>query len=498
MKRAGNLIEKIADCDNLYLAYYKASKGKQTKEEVLEYGRNLQVNILSLREQILSGNISVGNYHYFKIYDPKERLICAASFPERVLHHAIMNICHPYFEKTLIYDTYATRIDKGIYKALEKAKRAMNSYQYVAKLDFRKYFDSISHETLRQKLSTKFKDEQLLAIFDKIIDSYEDSPQKGIPIGNLSSQYFANFYLSEFDHFIKEKLKIKIYVRYMDDMLLFSNKYEELKQQLILLHEQAEIIKLTLKPVVLNKTRQGISFLGYKLFPHKILLNHRSKLRFKTKFNTYQKYLEENIWDEKKYQQHITPLLSFVQQAYTKRLRKEIIEGSNRVLRGGSWNNNAKNCRVSNRNNNTPDNRNNNNGFRLLLAHKKLSDDLLMEQMTFLHSNYGIKNEHLFSQINECQPIELSSLHGFEGEKFEMNISSPFPQEKHFINRRFQPTERNETLRDETRRFAQQEIAVGFNLRGNEYRRSRQPLSGGKSKVSVKRADVKQENVNYN
>ncbi|MCL2414958.1 MAG: reverse transcriptase domain-containing protein [Bacteroidales bacterium] len=364
MKRAGNLIEKIADLDNLYLAYYKTNKGKQTKKEALDYRQNLQSQIVLLREQILSGNISTGNYHYFKIYDPKERLICAASFPERVLHHAIMNICHPFFEKTLIFDTYATRIDKGIYKALEKAKKAMHNYQYVAKLDFRKYFDSIPHEILRQKLATKFKDKQLLALFDKIIDSYCVTKGFGVPIGNLTSQYFANFYLSEYDHFIKEKLKIKIYLRYMDDMLLFSNNKEELKQQLIAIYQQAENLQLTLKPVVLNKTQQGISFLGYKLYPHKILLNRTSKLRFKTKFGTYQNCLNKTIWDDKTYQQHIMPLLSFVQHAYTKRLRKEIIEGSNRVLRGGSWNNNAQNCRVSNRNNNI--------GFRLALAHKKI------------------------------------------------------------------------------------------------------------------------------
>jgi len=418
MKRAGNLIEKIADCDNLYLAYYKASKGKKAKKEVIDYERDLQFHILSLREQILSGDISVGSYRYFKIYDPKERLICAASFPERVLHHAILNICHPYFEKTLIFDTYATRIDKGIYKALEKAKTAMHNYQYVAKLDFRKYFDSISHEILNQKLALKFKDAHLLAIFRKILDSYHVNDDCGIPIGNLTSQYFANYYLSKFDHFIKEQLKIKIYLRYMDDMLLFSNNREELKQQLSMLREKAETLKLTLKPIVLNKTQQGISFLGYKLFPHAILLNSSNKLRFKNKYQTYQNYLDKNIWDEKTFQQHVTPLFSFVQHAYTKRLRKETIEGSNRVLRGGSWNNSARNCRVSNRNNNSPGNRNNNNGFRLASAHEKTSDDFIMEQMVFLHSVPGIKNERLFHYGKKRQPVKLSSLHGFEGEKF--------------------------------------------------------------------------------
>ena len=294
----------------------------------------------------------------------------------------------------------------------------MHNYQYVAKLDFRKYFDSISHEILNQKLALKFKDAHLLAIFRKILDSYHVNDDCGIPIGNLTSQYFANYYLSEFDHFIKEQLKIKIYLRYMDDMLLFSNNREELKQQLSMLREKAETLKLTLKPIVLNKTQQGISFLGYKLFPHAILLNSSNKLRFKNKYQTYQNYLDKNIWDEKTFQQHVTPLFSFVQHAYTKRLRKETIEGSNRVLRGGSWNNSARNCRVSNRNNNSPGNRNNNNGFRLASAHEKTSDDFIMEQMVFLHSVPGIKNERLFHYGKKRQPVKLSSLHGFEGEKF--------------------------------------------------------------------------------
>ncbi len=123
MKRTGNLIREIASFDNLMLAFYKAKKGKGHKSEVIEYANNLKMNLSLLQSQIETGNVNVGNYHYFTIYDPKERLICAASFPERVLHHSIMNICHPVFEKYLIYDTYATRIEKGTYKALERAVR---------------------------------------------------------------------------------------------------------------------------------------------------------------------------------------------------------------------------------------------------------------------------------------------------------------------------------------------------------------------------------------
>jgi RNA-directed DNA polymerase len=248
-------------------------------------------------------------------------------FHERVLHHAVMNVCHQYFDKTLIYDTYATRINKGVYKALDKAAIAMRNYKYVAKLDYRKYFDSISHEMLKNKLLTKFKDVKLLNIFDKIIDSYEVNPDFGLPIGNLTSQYFANFYLSDLDHFIKEEIGIKDYIRYMDDMLLFSNDKAQLECQLHTIYEYSEQMRLTLKPFVLSNTKYGVSFLGYKLFPNAIKLNRNSKKRFFKKMQQYDTYLHDNIFTEKDYQLHIIPLLSFVRHAYTKRLRKISLEG---------------------------------------------------------------------------------------------------------------------------------------------------------------------------
>lgn len=368
MKRVGNLIDRIVDWDDLLLAFYKASKGKQCSKDVISYKLKLRDNLQLLKRQILTGQVSVGKYHFFKIFDPKERTICAASFDERVLHHAIMNICHPIFERTLIYDTYATRPGKGIYKALEKVLTQFSHYKYVAKLDVRKFFDNISHDKLKLFLKTKFKDPLLLHIFYQILDSYAVKRGYGLPIGNLLSQYFANFYLSNLDHFIKESLHIKEYVRYMDDMLLLSNDKTVLTMNINAIMSYLEHIDLYLKPIVLQKVEYGISFLGYKIFPHKILLNNTSKRRFTKKALTYQSRLIEAEWNEREYRQHIEPLLSFCCHAYSKKYRKGVFEGSNRVLRGGSWNNNAVNCRVSNRNNNNPDNRNNNNGFRLVLA----------------------------------------------------------------------------------------------------------------------------------
>jgi hypothetical protein len=339
MKRAKHLIEKIQELDNLYLAYFKAKRGKSDTCAVIDYARCLDQNIKMLQEQIQTGNISIGNYHYFTICDPKVRRICAADFSERVLHHAIMNVCHAYFERHLIYDTYATRVDKGIYAALEKARYAMKKYQYVGKLDFRKYFDSISHEVLKTQLRRLFKDKQLLGIFDKIIDSYETKSGFGLPIGNLTSQYFANYYLSGMDHYAKEILKIPVYVRYMDDILIFENDKNKLKENIVKLEEYvgADLCvcpddtgehmgsPLRFKPVLINKCEQGISFLGYKPYPHKILLNSRSKRRFREKLKRYNLMLYNNLWNETGYQRHVIPLASFAKYAYTKSFRLDYL-----------------------------------------------------------------------------------------------------------------------------------------------------------------------------
>lgn len=329
MKRTGNLIEEIAKKDNLYLAYYKASKGKLFSKQVHDYSKSLHENINNLQNQILSGNVIIGNYTYFTIKDPKVRTICAADFSERVLHHAIMNICHPFFEQKLIFDSYATRIDKGIYVAIEKAQKALKNFQYVAKMDFKKYFDSISHSILKKKLEKIFKDKKLLSIFNQIIDSYNVTENYGIPIGNLTSQYFANYYLSELDHYAKEVLKIPVYIRYMDDILILEQDKDKILFDILKLNEissDPNSSSLTLKPVVINKSNQGISFLGYKLFPNKILLNQSSKKRFKKKNKIYREYLKNNQWTQEDYKNHIVPLFSFVEKAYSKKLRKTILK----------------------------------------------------------------------------------------------------------------------------------------------------------------------------
>lgn len=330
MKRVGNLIERIADLENLYDAFRKASKGKQRKKEVLEYQKLLDENISTLRKQILSGDVEVGNYHYFTIYDPKERIICAADFKERILHHAIVNVCMPYFDSSLIDTTYATRKGKGVYAALDKAIYAFSHFNNSLKLDFRKYYDSIDHDILKRLLRRKFKDGRLLLIFDAIIDSYAVDSGRGLPIGNLTSQYFANAYLSPLDHYVKEVLKAPVYIRYMDDILLVADNKDRLKSMYDKLREYAERqLNLYLKPPIFKETTVGQNFLGYKIKPYRCELSGRSKRRYRKKLLLYGKLFEEQLWNEQTFHEHLLPLVAFVKHAESCNFRNTCLIGYN-------------------------------------------------------------------------------------------------------------------------------------------------------------------------
>ena len=326
MKRAGHLIEKIATLDNLFLAFRKARRGKQMKEEVKEFAENLDANIALMRKEILDGTIAIGEYRYFKIRDPKERVISAAPFRERVLQHAIMNICHDYFDRTLIETTYATRRGKGLYAALDKAVFAASHYAYTVKLDYRKHFDTIDHGVLKQRLRRMFKDKALLGLFDRIIDSYCVAEGKGLPIGNLTSQYFANLYLSDLDHMVKEQWKADIYIRYMDDILIAGNDKQALKHCVELMTEySSKELELTFKPPIFRKAADGQVFLGYRVLPYHCKMSGRSKRRFRSKLLTYNSLLAKEKWNERQYQEHILPLLSFALHAESKQFRESCL-----------------------------------------------------------------------------------------------------------------------------------------------------------------------------
>ena len=229
-----------------------------------------------------------------------------------------MNVCHDYFERKQIYDSYASRIGKGSHAAIQRAVGFNRQNSYYLKLDVRKFFASVHHEVIKYQLEQMFKDKRLLGIFSQIINSYSDSPERGLPIGSLCSQYLANHYLSGLDHFIKEDLRIRAYVRYMDDMVLWHKGKARLQEA------ESEIqdfvnkrLRCSLKPIQLNKTTQGLPFLGFRIFPSVIRLNQQSKRRFIRKFRILETKYHAGEWDEATCQRRGLPLLAFVQQGDT-------------------------------------------------------------------------------------------------------------------------------------------------------------------------------------
>jgi hypothetical protein len=328
MKRHGQLMPKIADAENLRLAFWKAAKGKRGKADCLGFRERLDENLATLGAELLAGDVSVGDYHYFKVHDPKERLICAAAFRERVLHHALMNVCEPVLERAAIFDSYACRKGKGRLLAVARAQGYARTHRWFLKMDIRKCFDSIHHETLRDLLARKFKDPSVLGVFDRIIDSYHTAPGRGLPIGNLTSQHFTNFYLAPLDRFLKEDLQCGAYVRYMDDFVTWGESGHELRAVCERVRAfLAGELKLELKDnIAINRTAFGMDFLGYRLFPGTVRLARRSKVRFTRKFRRYEAAHLRGEWSELVLQQRIQALLAFVMPAESGAFRRHVLQ----------------------------------------------------------------------------------------------------------------------------------------------------------------------------
>ena len=335
VKRVGNLMEKIADRENLNEAFLRAARAKRGRQAVVEFRRNLDKNLLQMRSQLLDGTFRFGQYQFFTIHDPKTRSICAASFPERVAFHAIMRICHPVFDNYQTYDSYACRKGKGQYKALERAQHFAHRYPWFAKLDVRHYFDSISHTILMRQLCRLFKDRQLLLYFSDLICSYSTTEGRGIPIGNLTSQYFANHYLAVADHHAKQLLGIGAMVRYMDDILLFDKGKLELAEKvhhyLSYLHE---CLSLESHEPVINKTLHGIPFLGYVVYGNGLRLNRRSKKRYHKKMKELTVGVNLGEITEGNYADHAQCLTAFVLKASTKGFREDVLNTRGMYLQG--------------------------------------------------------------------------------------------------------------------------------------------------------------------
>ena len=326
MRRAGDLYPRLCDPENLRLAFWKASRGKRHKPDVVRFRENLTEELDRLAEELAAERVPVGAYRYFEIRDPKPRTICAAPFRERVLHHAILNVCEPVFESYQIHDSYACRRGKGSYAALARAQEFARRHSHFAKLDVRKYFPSIDHEVLLGLLERRFKDRALLSLLGRIVESHCTAPGRGVPIGNLTSQYFANHYLAVLDHHVKEALRVRGYLRYMDDFVLWAEDRETLKGLCRSVRAFCrERLRLELKEPVLGRCADGMSALGYRMFPRRLTLTPRSRRRFAQKLAACERAYAEGRITEQQAALRAEPLLAFAGHATTRGLRNSVL-----------------------------------------------------------------------------------------------------------------------------------------------------------------------------
>jgi retron-type reverse transcriptase len=269
------------------------------KRDVLEFQLNLEDNLFDLHEKLKNKTYQHSHYIPFYITDPKLRHIHKATVKDRILHHAIFRILYPIFDKIFIFDSYSCRLNKGTHKAVKRLKRfclklSQNNRKiiFVLKCDIRKFFDSVNQDILLNLIKKKIKDEKAVWLIEKIVKSFIN----GLPLGNVTSQLFANIYLNELDYFIKQNLRERYYLRYCDDFIILSDD----KNYLIGLVEKINDflnkrlkLKLHLDKIIMRKYRQGIDFVGYVIRPHCITLRTRTKKRIfkKVKHNNLQSYL---------------------------------------------------------------------------------------------------------------------------------------------------------------------------------------------------------------
>lgn len=343
MKRFGGLYPSICAFNNLLVAFQKARKGKRSHPNVTLFEYYIEYEILALKEELEAETYHPGPYRTFMIYDPKERMISAAPFRDRVVHHALCNVIEPLLDKTLIYDTYANRKGKGTHAAIRRCQHFVRRYPFVLKADIRKYFPSIDHQILKKSLAKKIKCRSTLQLIDKIIDNsnpqepVEDyfpgddlfgiNRRRGLPMGNLTSQFFANLYLSPLDHFIKDELGGKGYVRYVDDFVLFGSSKTHLRELLGQLNDfLADNLRLRLHPKksVIFPTDVGVPFLGQRIFPSHRLIRKENLKRARKRTEKRLKAFHNYTLSPDKLEEQFNSYLGHIRQADTWHLEQKL------------------------------------------------------------------------------------------------------------------------------------------------------------------------------
>jgi len=305
MKRYGELFSSVCNFENFLKAARKAQRSKRFRDDVLAFNFRLEENLLRLVQELQAKTYAPGLYKTFVIYEPKRRLISAAPYRDRVVHHAVCNVIEPIFDRTFIHSCYANRHGKGTHKALDHFVALAKRHRYCLRADVEKYFPSMDHAILKDKIRRKIKCWDTLWLIDRILDnSNEQEPvcqyfdgdelltpcvrRHGLPIGNLTSQLWANVYLNRVDHAMAAAYGGRRYLRYVDDIALFSDDRMELHEAREQLSQALAKARLRLHPIKTEvvEVRHGVNFLGFRVFPDRIRLRQENLRRARRRMHS--------------------------------------------------------------------------------------------------------------------------------------------------------------------------------------------------------------------
>jgi len=339
MKIYKNVFEKIISLENLFLAWDKFKSDKQKRQDVRKFEWQLEENIFKLHRDLKYKRYKHGEYVSFYIQDPKQRHIHKATVRDRILHHAVFAALSPIFEPTFIPNSFSCRIGKGTHRGIDILEKILkqvsgNAFKrcFVLKCDIKKFFETIDHRILLDIVRKRVKDDDALRLLEEIIESFSSKystlfQRKGLPIGNLTSQLFANIYLNEFDQFVKHHLKIKNYIRYTDDFVIIAGARLYLKNIIAPIHfffKKKLALELHPKKITIRKFHQGIDFLGYILLPHYRLLRAKTKQRiFRKLEKRVREYKNETI-NKQTLEQSLQSYLGVLSHANTYKLGQKM------------------------------------------------------------------------------------------------------------------------------------------------------------------------------
>lgn len=351
MKVYTHFFEKIICLENLFSAWCEFRRGKRKRLDVQEFERYLEDNIFRLHEQLKNGTYVHGSYHAFKIFDPKFREIHKATVRDRIVHHAIYRILYPIFDETFISDSYSCRLEKVTHRAVvrlanftRKVSRNHKGQCFILKCDVKKFFASVDHDILLNLIKKRIKDDRVMWLAKQVIRSFSASPrfqrererelkedfqEIGLPLGNLTSQLFANIYLNELDQFVKHELKIEFYLRYTDDFVAVAEDRDTLGSLINPINKFLQTrLKTSLHPhkVEIRKLRQGVDFLGYIILPHHIVLRTKTKQRMFKRIKLNKQKLDVGLMSEESFNQSLQSYLGILKHCNGYKIKQQLPE----------------------------------------------------------------------------------------------------------------------------------------------------------------------------